>query len=167
MTPDKNPNLPQSGKRIFFHNLPEYVMYLLGFIIVYFIGIIYLIIFIIYCIFSTLWFMKFICTNCPHYDRLICPSGYAKVVSRLFKRGDFTKFQSQFKKHIAVVFPMWIVPAFVGVYLLIDEFTMWMLVLLILFIIDGFIILPIVTRRYGCNECELKDQCPWMGGFGK
>jgi len=153
--------------RIQVHNLPEYVMYLLGFIIVYLLGLIYLVGFLIYFIFSKLWFLKFICTNCPHYDGVKCPSGHAKVASRLFKKGDFSKFQIMFRRHIAVVFPMWFIPVIAGIYILLKDFSLLAVFLLLVFIIDGFIILPIISKKFGCNECELRDRCPWMGGFGK
>jgi hypothetical protein len=42
-----------------------------------------------------------------------------------------------------------------------------MVFMLVVFIIDGFVVLPMVSKKYGCNQCDLKDICPWMGGFGK
>ncbi len=154
-------------RRVTLHNLPEYIMYILGAIIVSYLGIIILIAFIVYIILSTLWFMRFICTYCPHFDRVKCPSGYAIVAGKLFKKRNMKKFAIMFKRHMGVVFPAWFVPVIIGIYILIDEFTVQMLILLIAFILIAFVILPIFSRRYGCDYCDLRDRCPWMGRFGK
>jgi len=92
---------------------------------------------------------------------------YATVAGKLFKKRDMKKFAIMFKRHMVVVFPAWFIPVFAGVYILIGEFTVEMLILLIAFILDAFVVLPIFSRRYGCNYCDLRDQCPWMGRFGK
>lgn len=174
-TLDKRNNImPKTGnenrrlrrKRMIMHNLPEFIMYVLGAIIMSYLGLKVLIIFVVYTVFSTLWFMRFICTYCPHYDKLKCPSGYAMVAAKLFKKRNMSKFHTMFKRHIVVVFPTWFVPVIAGIYLLIIELTIEVIVLLIIFILDAFIILPWASRTYGCNHCELKDKCPWMGGFG-
>jgi hypothetical protein len=157
MPNNRSQNMGSRRTRVTLHNLPEYIMYVLGAIIVSYLGIIILIAFVVYIILSNLWFMRFVCTYCPHYDRVKCPSGYAIVASKLF----------MFKRHMAVVFPAWFVPVIVGIYILIGEFTLQMLILLIAFILIAFVVLPIFSRRYGCDYCDLRDKCPWMGRFGK
>lgn len=149
------------------HNLPLISMYILGSMIMYFLGLLYLVGYILYCILSTLWVMRFVCTHCPHYDKAKCPSGYAKVSARLFKKRTSKNFRSMFARNIGVVIPSWVLPAIVGIYILLNEVTLIILILTFLFIIVGFVILPIASRRYGCDRCDLKDNCPWMGRFGK
>ena len=175
MTPESKGTLNLSSeekerrrkKRMFLHNAPEVVMYILGSVIMFYLGLWAMIAFIGYFVFSTLWYMKFVCTNCPHYDNLRCPSGYASVVTKLFKKGDVKKFNASFKRNMGVVFPTWFAPVFAGIYLLYYTFTIPMVILLIVFIVDAFIILPIFSKKYGCQECDLKDKCPWMGKYGK
>ncbi len=172
---NKNNKLPKKsngGKKPvkankFLHNLPTFSTYILGAIIMLFLGWALFIIYILYTIFSTLWFMKFICAYCPHYDSPKCPSGYSEFASKLFKKGESRKFNSMFKKHIGVVFPSWILPVLAGIYMLFFEFSITILVLFIAFIIMGFIMLPFITKRYGCEECDLKESCPRMAGFKK
>jgi hypothetical protein len=149
------------------HNIPLITLYILGSIIMFFLGILFLIAYITYCIVSTLWVMRFVCTHCPHYDKYKCPSGYSIVAGKLFKKRSSKDFRKVFARNIGVVVPSWVIPAIVGIYLLWIEFTMELTILVILFIIVGFVILPIASRRYGCDKCDLKDQCPWMGKFGK
>ena len=44
------------------------------------------------------------------------------------------------------------------------RFFSWMTFgLVLVFIIESWIILPIVSKKHGCIECPQKDQCPWMG----
>jgi hypothetical protein len=149
------------------HNIPLFIMYILGSLIILFLGFLYLIAYILYCIFSTLWVMRFVCTHCPHYDKAKCPSGYARVSAKLFKKRSTRDFRKMFARNIGVVIPSWIIPVFVGIFLFIDNVSLVLLVLLILFVINGFVVLPLASRKYGCEKCELKDQCPWMGKFGK
>lgn len=149
------------------HNTPLFIMYLLGALIMFFFGILYCILYLLYCIFSTLWVMRFVCTHCPHYDKVKCPSGYAKVSARLFRKRSTKDFRRMFARNIGVVIPSWVIPVLVGIYLLLDEVTLILSILLVLFIINGFILLPLASRKYGCEKCDLKNQCPWMGKFGK
>ena len=37
-----------------------------------------------------------------------------------------------------------------------------MLILLIVFVVDAFVVLPLVSRLYGCGHCPQKADCPWM-----
>jgi hypothetical protein len=111
--------------------------------------------------------MKFICTYCPHYDSPKCPSGYSKVALKLFRKGEPGKFHTMFKNHIAVVFPSWILPLLAGIFLLFYNFSVTILILFLIFIVMGFIMLPVITKRYGCDDCNLKGSCPRMTVFKK
>lgn len=149
------------------HNIPTFSTYALGAIIILFLNWVFSVAFILYCIFSTLWFMRFICAHCPHYDNRKCPSGYAFISAKLFKKKDSKEFNEKFKRHLGVVFPSWIIPVVAGLYSLYYEFSLLLLLLLFAFIVIGFIILPVITKRYGCEDCNLKDSCPRMAGFKK
>ncbi|UCE39408.1 MAG: hypothetical protein JSW00_09355 [Thermoplasmata archaeon] len=149
------------------HNLPTFSTYALGAVIMLFLGWLFFLVYVLYCIFSTLWFMRFICAHCPHFDNPKCPSGYARVAAKLFKERDSKKFNDTFRRHIGIVFPSWILPVLAGIYLLYYEFSITLLVLFSIFIIMGFIMLPVITKKYGCEDCNLKDSCPRMAGFKK
>jgi hypothetical protein len=32
----------------------------------------------------------------------------------------------------------------------------------IAFALNSFIILPLISRKYGCAHCPQRDECPWM-----
>lgn len=154
-------------KRVIIHELPEFLMYILGALIMSYLGIILMIVYVIYIITSSLWFMRFVCTYCPHYDNLKCPSGYATVSAKLFKKRETKKFTVMFKRNIAIVLPSWFLPVIAGIFILQDEINLITIFLFVAFIVNSFIVLPIISKKYGCNECDLKDRCPWMGRFGK
>ena len=154
-------------QRMIIQDLPEFTMYILGILIMSYLGIVVMVAFVMYIIISTLWFMRFVCTYCPHYDKLKCPSGYAIVCAKLFKKRETKKFTIMFKRNIAVVLPAWFLPVIAGIFILLDEINLIMISLLVAFIVNSFIVLPIISKKYGCNECDLKDRCPWMGRFGK
>ncbi len=149
--------------RILIDNLPVLTMYFLGAIIVSLLHPLFSILYILYCVFSTLWFMRFICTHCPNYDRAPCPSGYNTISAKFFKKGYPRSFKTMFKRHIGAVFPSWFTPIIVAVYLLSIDIHIILIILLIAFIVAGFIILPIASRKYGCKNCNIKDKCPWKG----
>ena len=170
--PDNNMSKKVHGnkkrrKRTFLHNLPEYIMYVLGSIIMAFFGILFLIAYVVYGFLSTLWYMRFVCTYCPHFDKIKCPSGYSIIAGKLFKKRDASKFEIMFKRHMGSVILSWFAPVIAGIYILINKVSIVMIILLVVFILDAFIILPWVSRKYGCNYCDLSDRCPWMGRYGK
>jgi len=68
----------------------------------------------------------------------------------------------KFKKNIPVIIPLWIAPIVAGGVSLKLDFSIWMLALIILFAINSFVILPLLSTKYGCAHCPQKDTCPWM-----
>jgi hypothetical protein len=61
-----------------------------------------------------------------------------------------------------VIVPLWIIPVVAGIIFLLHNFSLILLSLVVLFAIDAFVILPLLSRRYGCAHCPQKDTCPWM-----
>ncbi len=118
--------------------------------------------YILYSILGALWIILFICPYCHYYGTHGCPCGYGLVSQKLRPKKNMDLFRKKFKQHIPVIYPLWIVPAVAGIGFLIQEFSSVKLVLLILFAIDAFIILPFISKKVGCTDCPQKDQCPWM-----
>jgi hypothetical protein len=82
----------------------------------------------------------------------------------LFLFRDETKFQEAFNKNIAIVFPYWIVPLITGGYLLYisyPEIPIFILIVYIAAMVDGFVMVPLVSKNVGCKECPTRDECPW------
>jgi hypothetical protein len=58
------------------------------------------------------------------------------------------------------MFPVWLAPLIGGIYLMWAAFSWMALALLAAFCIDGFAVIPAISRFVGCRGCEIED-CPW------
>lgn len=151
-----------TNAQILKHNIPLFIMYTLGVILVAFFNIFFAIIFLIYIPISNVIFMAYICAYCPHYGARSSLCGYGLATKYVTKRKNPREFKTKFKQFIAVLFPEWFVPVIVGIYLLYISFDWLVLVLLIIFIVIAFIIIPFDSRSKSCETCKHRDQCPWM-----
>jgi hypothetical protein len=117
----------------------------------------------VYGLVGVLWIMLFVCPYCRFHGTRSCPCGYGRFAAKLVAAKGVDAFAAQFKKHIPVIVPLWFVPPIVGIYRLVLGFSANLLLLVLVFALVGFIVLPLVSRRYGCNDCPQKETCPWMG----
>ena len=122
--------------------------------------------YVLYSIVGSLWIIVFVCPYCHFFDTMACPCGYGRIAAKFRPRRDGDLFMRKFKKNIPVIFPLWIVPVVAGVIFLISGFSLLMLVLLLLFAVNSFAILPLISRKYGCAHCPQRDTCPWMNIMG-
>jgi hypothetical protein len=118
--------------------------------------------YIFYGIVGTLCIILYVCPYCHYYDTRLCPCGYGKIAAKLRKKSSEEKFTEKFKKYIPVIVPLWIIPVVVGIIYLIIDFNRLLLILIFAFIINSYIILPLLARIYGCAHCPQKNDCPWM-----
>lgn len=125
-------------------------------------GVIGAVSYILYGILGSLWIMVFVCPHCHGYGNDGCPSGYGKVSAKMVEKKDQKYFAQKFRKHITVIVPLWIIPAVCGVIELIQSFSWLMLFLVLIFIVDAWVILPMLSKKQGCAKCPQKKQCPWM-----
>jgi hypothetical protein len=91
-----------------------------------------------------------------------CPCGYGQISAKLRKVRDQSRFIEKFKKHIPVIVPLWIIPVVAGIIFLFKNFSLSLLLLVVLFAIDAYLVLPLLSRKYGCAHCPQKNTCPWM-----
>ena len=164
-----NLNMPEyTSRQEVINNIPYAIMSLLGMII--FIvafnesiwGIIAGFAYLIYGIAGAVWIMIFVCPYCRYWDTKSCPCGYGRIASRFRPKSSVECFSEKFKKHIPVIVPLWFIPLLVGVLVLINRFSWLLLALVVIFAIDAFIILPLISTKHGCKECPQKETCPWM-----
>lgn len=118
--------------------------------------------YILYGLVGSLWIILFLCPYCRRYGSRSCPSGYGLISARLRKRRDFGRFAEKFKKHIPVIVPLWFIPPIAGIIIEIIHFDWLLLVLLVVFAIDAFIILPMSSKKHSCKTCPQRNECPWM-----
>ncbi len=143
-------------------NIPTLLLFILGFLIIDQISSAAAIIFATYTLFSVVWFWAKICPYCHHFNTYACPCGYGAISPRLFKKRDTSSFKTAFKRNIWIVFPNWFIPLGIAVYLLSTRFTKEILIQTSIFILIGFILIPIISKLVGCKNCEIKEDCPWM-----
>ena len=116
---------------------------------------------------GALWIMVFVCPYCRYWNTRACPCGYGRIAARFRAKEPVECFDEKFKKHIPVIVPLWFLPLLAGVPLLVLAFSWLLLALLVIFALDAFVVLPMVSARHGCKECPQRDSCPWMGRKGK
>ena len=118
--------------------------------------------YLIYGIAGAFWIMVFVCPYCRYWNTRSCPCGYGHIAVRFCTKQTIECFEEKFKRHIPVIVPLWFIPIVAGVVPLIRSFSLPLLVLLVIFAVNAFIILPLVSTKHGCKECPQKNTCPWM-----
>ncbi|UCE50041.1 MAG: hypothetical protein JSW47_07755 [Phycisphaerales bacterium] len=108
------------------------------------------------------WIMVFVCPYCRYWNSSSCPCGYGLLAAKFREKSTVECFDEKFKKHIPVIVPLWFLPILVGLPQIIRSFSWPLLALLVLFAVDAFAILPLVSTKHGCKECPQKDSCPWI-----
>jgi len=123
--------------------------------------------YVTYSVMGAIWIMIFLCPYCPRWKTRSCPCGYGRIAAKLRGQKDSGHFKEKFKKHIPVIVPLWFVPVLVGALLAVRSFSWPLLVLLVVFAVDAFIVLPWFSKKHGCANCPQRDSCPWMGCKGE
>ena len=115
-----------------------------------------------YGIAGAFWIIIFVCPYCAYFATGACPCGYGSISARIMKKGNRDCFTEKFKRHIPVIVPLWLIPVVCGGIALWNSFSWLLIGLVITFIIESWIILPIVSKKQCCVDCPQKDECPWM-----
>ena len=117
--------------------------------------------YVAYGVMGSFWIIVFVCPFCPSYGSGMCPCGYGGAAARLRRRRDPSLFTRKFKRHIPVLFPLWLAPPGVAGWALWREFSWPMAGLLAGFSLVAFVVLPLYAR-HGCERCPQREACPWM-----
>jgi len=115
-----------------------------------------------YGIVGAFWIIVFVCPYCNFYGTRLCPCGYGQISAKIVPRGNEECFTEKFRTHIPVIVPLWFLPLLGGGYLIWRDFSWVLLLLLLAFCLNSFVVLPLVSRAYGCAHCSQKETCPWM-----
>lgn len=154
---------------IIISNLVTILIYLIGAIIIYQIGLIWLILFLIIIAILEFRLIKGHCTDCYYYGKT-CAFGKGKICSIFFKKGDsknFCKMQITWKD-IMPDFMVSLIPAIIGIVLLIKEFSWFLLSLVIILFILSFAGNGFVRGNLACKYCKQKKiGCPAQKLFEK
>ncbi|MCK4444607.1 MAG: hypothetical protein KAW09_08685 [Thermoplasmata archaeon] len=150
-----------SAREVVVANISSMLTYILGTLIIFHVGALFGMLYIIFVITELILFMRFVCIYCPTYNRIHCPSGYGKMAAMMFKKGEVARFRQMFNRFIPFLSLVWVVPVLGALVLLYSDFSSYYLGLLVSFVIVGYIILPMFHRHFGCRECPNKGNCPW------
>lgn len=110
---------------------------------------------------GALWVILFVCPYCARYG-VTCPCGYGRIAAALRKRGDRSLFRRKFRRHIPVIVPVWFAPLVPAGLTLARGFDPVVAALAVAFVLEGCVLLPLVSKRRSCTTCTQKSECPWM-----
>jgi len=154
---------------IIISNLVSIAIYLIGAFIIFQLGIIWLLLYLIYILGFGIHLLKKSCTNCYYYGKY-CAFGKGKISSIFFKKGNpdkFTKGKLAWKD-ILPDFLISIVPIVVGIVLLILNFTWSILLLIIILLILTSFGNSFVRGSLACKFCKQRELgCPAEQLFNK
>jgi len=162
MEPRSHAGIRKNGIKWLSDTLPHILTLVLGTVVMglcrWWLAPIYLLISFL----GLLWFLTHICPYCGAYGSPSCPSGYGLLSVRLVsrKKGSFRK---AFLRNIWSVALEWFIPLITGIVFLVISFDLVLLVLLGLFVLVSFVVLPLTMRKKGCANCPQRKNCPWKG----
>ncbi len=145
---------------VILENLTSLTLYILGTIILSGFSMIIGAGYFIFCLISVaiIWFL--VCPFCYYYGK-VCPCGYGKFAPFLVKEGDKKKFKKQFKYLVIFSTFSFGLPVIGGLFLLIKNYTLLLLIELSIFAIIAFWIIPLQAKKISCKHCKQRSECPW------
>lgn len=154
---------------VFISNLVSILIYLIGAFIVWQIGLIWLVLYLIFIVILEFRLIKGHCTDCYYYGKL-CAFGKGRISSMLFKKGSLKNFckKQMTWKDIIPDFMVSLIPAIIGIIILIKDFNWLILLLILLLFILTFIGNSIIRSRFACKFCKQREiGCPAQQLFNK
>jgi len=145
------------------------LIYAVGGFIIYQLGLIWLIAYLLYILFLEMRVLEKSCVNCYYFGKT-CAFGKGRLSRILFRKGttkDFANRQITWKD-ILPDFMVSVIPMLVAVALLIIKFRWLILALLISLFLLGFIGNGIVRSQLACKHCKQREiGCPAEKLFNK
>ncbi|MCX6750488.1 MAG: hypothetical protein NTZ83_03450 [Candidatus Pacearchaeota archaeon] len=143
-------------------NLVSILIYAIGAYIIYQLGFLWFVLYVLYIVALEISVMKKSCVNCYYYDKF-CAFGKGKLSAVFFKKGNPKKFlkREMAWKDIIPDFLVSIIPIIAGIVLLIIDFSWLMLCLIVILIILAFPGSGFVRGSLACKFCkQRKLGCP-------
>lgn len=142
-------------------------IYIAGTLILYQFGIIFAVLYLVFCLFMEIRLLKNGCVNCYYYGKT-CAFGKGRLSSYFFKRGDVSLFSAKEISwyHILADFMVSLLPLAGGIILLINKFD-WIILLLIIIILILALGGNAFIRSLSCKNCKQRELgCPAADLFG-
>ncbi|MDO8871743.1 MAG: hypothetical protein Q7V05_03310 [Methanoregula sp.] len=150
-------------------NLLSFLIYVIGAFILYRFSLIWVICYVLFIFLLEFRLVSGHCVDCYYYGKT-CAFGKGRLSSILFHKGQLERF-NQMKitwKDIVPDFLVFIVPVLAGILLLIQEFSLTILILIIALFILGFFGNALVRGKLACRYCKQKEiGCPAEQLFDK
>jgi hypothetical protein len=143
-------------------NLLSFFMYLIGAFLVYQVGLVWVILYILFIIVLEFRLLGRHCVDCYYWGKT-CAFGKGRLSCLIFPKGTPERFlQKKITwKDIIPDFLVFIIPVFAGILLLLNEFQWIILFLVIVLLILGFFGNAIVRGQLACKYCKQKEiGCP-------
>ncbi|MGA1820272.1 MAG: Kelch repeat-containing protein [Thermoplasmatota archaeon] len=145
------------------HSMPHFGTLSMGAVVMFLAEPLMLPLYGLIVVFTTIWFWANVCTHCYGWGSRACPSGYGMLSARLFSKAERPDFRRAFYMNVWSVALQWFVPLGVGITYLIMDLDIVLLLALVLFVVVGFLILPMTSRHKGCSKCPQRKDCPFRG----
>ena len=143
-------------------NLLSLFIYLIGAFLMYQVGLVWVILYILCIILLELRLLGGHCTGCYYYGKT-CAFGKGSLSCLIFPKGTPEQFSMKkiTWKDIIPDFLVFIIPVLAGIVLLLNEFQWIILILVIVLLILGFIGNAFVRGKLACKYCKQKEiGCP-------
>lgn len=140
---------------VFLSNLVSLSIYFIGAYIISGLGLIYAIIYLLYCIFMEIRLLKSYCVNCHYYGK-VCGFGKGKISALFFKKGDLSKFNEKeisWKDMIPDILVS-VFPLIAGIIILAYDFSWIILVLMAVLLILSTAGNGTIRGSLTCNKCK-------------
>lgn len=154
---------------VFTSNLVSLLIYGIGGYILFQVGIIWVILYLIFVLIFEFRLISRHCTDCYYYGRT-CAFGKGRLSALFFKKGSPEKFTGMTItwKDIVPDFLLFIIPVLTGILLLIQGFTWTILILIIGLLLLGFAGNALVRGQLACRYCKQREiGCPATQLFNK
>jgi hypothetical protein len=150
-------------------NLLSLCIYVAGAIILYQLGIIWVVMYLIFILWPELRLVGGHCTDCYYYGKA-CAFGKGWLSGRCFRKGSPEKFSQMTItwKDLVPDFLVMLIPVLAGIYLLIMEFRWLILILVLILLVLGFFGNAFVRGQLACRYCKQRLLgCPALALFDK
>lgn len=154
---------------VFVSNLVSLLIYIIGAIILFQFSIIWVALYVIFILIKEFRLLSGHCVDCYYYGKT-CAFGKGRLSAIFFKRGRPEKFNSiQLTwKDIVPDFLTFIIPVLAGILLLIQNFSLTVLILIIALLLLGFMGNALVRTHLACRYCKQREiGCPAERLFDK
>ena len=154
---------------IFISNLVSLLIYIIGAYIIFQLGLVWLLLYLLYIIWLEIRIMQKSCANCYYYGKF-CAFGKGKLSSLFFKKGNPKAFLKRkiTWKDILPDFLVSIIPLIVGIVLLILDFSWLILSLIIILAALTSAGNSFVRGSLACKYCKQRELgCPAEQLFSK